>query len=168
MKNIRYSILFIASFVLFWQCSSSEKTEKEEEKEKQETVIVKEPTTDINLELNKLYAWVNLMPGDQPKFHITGDIIILNEKKVTSADTKLVQVKIFQNNLLHYLIKPTVRDNEEMGAVDGTAILFSTIRGLGLNPGFNYEKTIDVVLIFEEGDNSYTYPISDVQIDKAY
>lgn len=161
MLPIAFSILF--------SCSSSEKTEKKTvDEKKKETEVVNEPTTDINLELNKLYAWVNLMPGEQPKFHITGDVVILNEKNVISSETKLVRVKVFQNKNLHYIIKPTVRMNDEIKSESGNAILFSTIRGLSLNPGFNYEKPINLVLIFEENEKTYSYPVNDVKIDKAY
>ena len=36
---------------------------------------------DVKLNINEIYSWVNLMPGSSSRFHITGDIDLLESIK---------------------------------------------------------------------------------------
>ena len=74
-RNERYLIIIV---LLFLYSCSSERTLKDGDgsTELDELLI-----QDLNLNVNKIYSWVNLMPGSDSRFHITGNIDLFGSIK---------------------------------------------------------------------------------------
>ncbi len=166
MKNKRKHILIfltVGSVLFLWNCSGSKEVKKDAE---EKYVEVKEAIQEMNVRVDSIYAWVNLMPGGPKKFNITGKVTVLPSENYNPAELTLKRIDIFQKDVLHYMIKPTVQNPED--ADENKIFLFSTIRGIGLNPGFNYNKKIDALLIFERNGETFRYLIKDLKMEKAY
>ncbi|NOX19142.1 MAG: hypothetical protein GXO87_12785 [Chlorobi bacterium] len=159
----RLAFFFLAT-ALFWSCAGKKEVQKEAE---DKYVEVKEAIQEMNVEVDSIYAWVNLMPGGPKKFNITGKVIVLPSGDYDANKLTLKRIDIFQRDVLHYMIKPTVQ-NPDKENNDGKVFLFSTIRGVGLNPGFNYDKKIDALFIFEQNGETFRYLVKDLKMEKAY
>jgi hypothetical protein len=162
--KIKIATLFLFAALMFWNCGGKKEVQKEAE---DKYVEVKEAVQEMNVRIDSIYAWVNLMPGGPKKFNITGKVTVLPSDKYDAQKLTLKRIDIFQKDVLHYMIKPTVQ-NPESDNKEDKVFLFSTIRGVGLNPGFNYEKKIDALLIFEEDGETFRYLVKDLKMDKAY
>ncbi len=163
IKYLRAFLIVLSSFLL-WNCSGTKEVKKEAE---DKYVEVKEAIQEMNVEVDSIFAWVNLMLGGPKKFHITGEVTVLPSGKYEAKSLTLKRIDIFQNNVLHYMIKPTIQ-NPENESKESKTFLFSTIRGLGLNPGFSYDKKIDALFIFDENGETFQYLVKDLKINKAY
>lgn len=146
-------------------CSKSEKVQKDAEKEipPKDTF---EPT--INLDVQKLTGWVNLMPNSGGKFNITGEIIIPPSQKYDQAELKLNEVKILQNKEVIYSLTPTTREKAVDNIPGGRGLIFSTIKGVSVSPNFNTDKTFDVELVLTQGDEEFVYRVFNKKVEKAY
>ena len=63
MKNKRKHILIfltVGSVLFLWNCSGSKEVKKDAE---EKYVEVKEAIQEMNVRVDSIYAWVNLMPG---------------------------------------------------------------------------------------------------------
>ncbi|MCO6474389.1 MAG: hypothetical protein PHW27_11755 [Melioribacteraceae bacterium] len=153
----------IVSFIAVSCSSSEESTDKSQIDE--EYRVYYEPS--INLQVEKIYAWVDYMPGGKPKFHITGDLAIPSTDDYSSSDVELVLIRIHQQQKIVYQILPTVQEIDMTS--DGVRkIMFSTLSGLFLEPWFNPDDVIDVELRFSGESGNYEYIAFNVEVDKAY
>lgn len=165
-------LIFTFSFLILAACSSS-KFEYEDVDMSQEKVDEDESEINSNspvvVSVDKIYCWVNLMPGpDQVgRFNITGSISIPRSDNYDFNTVKLKLIKIYQNGLPYFFIKPTTRDNKKEKSDSMKEFLFSTITGLKLVAGFNTEEYFDVEFIFDDDGDIFTYKISDQSLEKA-
>lgn len=166
MRNNLFIYLIVSVMISFFvvSCSSSEESTDESEID-EEYKVYYEPS--INLKVEKIYAWVDYMPGGRPKFHITGDLAIPSTDDYSSNDVELVLIRIHQKQKIVYQIIPTVQEIERTS--DGIRkIMFSTLSGLFLEPWFNPDELIDVELRFSSESGNYEYIAFNVEVDKAY
>jgi hypothetical protein len=113
----------------------------------------------------KIYAWVNLMPGAKPKFHITGSIELLDDSKYELKNLHIKKINIIQNDNAIYQITPKV---EEKLLKSKKEFLFSTIRGLNYTTFLEKEKPIEVELEFSDSAVDFNYIIQDVKIEEVH
>ncbi len=117
------------------------------------------------IEFSEIYSWVNLMPGGDPKFHITGDVEFIDDSNFDLQNHELEAIKIYQNNRMIYLIKPNVKIEK----VEGKGrLIFNSSQGYKVVPDFNYENPINVELIFKADGENYSYFIENHRVDKVY
>ncbi|MBI9070312.1 MAG: hypothetical protein JEY94_01870 [Melioribacteraceae bacterium] len=116
----------------------------------------------INIKVNKAYCWINEMPGSERRFNITGDILVLESPGYNCENVELKTIKILQNNLEVYFIKPVVRKDDSK-----TRIQFSTVKGLLPNENLDINKNVDIYFIFEEDDDIFTYLKKNCKIDRV-
>ncbi len=159
--KILIKIVFIG-LVLFG-CATTKVREKEHAPVPEKISAEQE----MNVDVIKINSWINLMPGTDPRFNISGEI----EIKPKNSDYQLMdllftEIKIKQNGKTVYFIKPTVR--EETGKKDLRKLLFSTIKGLSITPDLNPDKHIDVELIFDDDGDELKYVIRNVKVEKIY
>ncbi|MCP5062499.1 MAG: hypothetical protein GY936_08555 [Ignavibacteriae bacterium] len=156
-------ILFLGIITfLVWNCSSS-KIEKVDDEIK---VIPKiELIRDVNLNIEKTLSWVNLMPGSKPKFHISGNVNLLNGEGYNLENTKLKFVKVFQFGKEMYFVIPKVRVENKN---DSVKIMFSTLRGLSVNKELNMNKNVMFEFIFNNGMDDFIYQINDVELQEVH
>ncbi len=120
------------------------------------------------IESSNIYSWVNLMPGGDPKFHITGDLVFKENSDFDINESKLEAVKIYQNDRMIFLIKPNVKIEIKPDYENKFDLIFSSLYGYELVPDFNYNNLIDVELIFKEDGESYSYIVKNNKVDKVY
>ena len=161
MKKV---ILFILSIMVIFQigCSSSEEATKKTEVPKREPV--RKFVNDVNLDIEKNVSWVNLMPGTEPKFHVSGKLSLLKGEDYNSELTNLKYIKIYQNGEELYYIMPKVIVDEVEGAKTFT---YSTIKGLSINKNLNTKEPVLFELIFMDGKEELKYKIDNVNVDEV-
>jgi len=165
MKHYKYYLLIIIIAILFG-CSQTSTVQKDisENSPKDETTY--EPG--INLFVKKVYSWVNLMPSMEPRFHITGNVVIPESEDYDFQTITISMLKIYQDGSAIYYINPTVQVNEENQSHNVKELLYSTITGLLIDARLNFDKTIDVEYIFEEEGESFSFIQRNVKINKVY
>ena len=171
-KNIKLRIaVFIFSLIILTACSSSKFEYKDVvlDEEKTEEIPVDNSTPNAVVSVDKMYSWIDLLPGpDQvPRFQITGSISIPKSENYDLDDVKLKIIKIYQNGHPYFYIKPTIRDNKREKSEFQKEFLFSTIVGVKLVPGFNKDENIDVEFIFDNDGDLLSYKVPDQTIEQA-
>lgn len=169
---MKYSIIITAMALLFLTaCATGRVEEKKEDYE--EEIEQPEPeeayAPDLQVDIQKLYSWANLMPGPDTnhRFHITGKVNVPSSGQFSLSALDLQIINIFQDGELIFAIKPTVRE-ENAKSERYKALLFSTITGLTIGPNLNLDEGIDVELIFSDGIENYSYKVFDHTIEKTY
>lgn len=120
---------------------------------------------DLRINIKKIYAWVNLMPGAKPRFHITGSIELLEDSEYDLENVKIKKIIIVQNKNSIYQFTPKM---EEKLVENKKSILFSTIRGLLLTSALDKKKSIDVEMLISDSSSEIIYLIPDVKISEAH
>jgi len=161
MKN--FFLLLIGISLAVISCSTTENVTKKISKDTT-TEIVK-IVDDVNLELDKNICWVNLMPGSQPKFHISGKISLLKGDDYDNESTTLKFVKVYQANKELYYIMPKVIDSVEGEKVNMT---YSTIKGLSINKELNTKKPVIFELIFQDGKDELKYRVENIMVEEVH
>jgi len=158
-KILSLIIVTILGTLLFIQCSSSV---PQKEIGEVETELVYQ--NEILLNVKKIYCWINAMPGQIPRFQVTGELEILDDNNYDLKKLKIVRIIILQEKKMVFMFKPNVK--EEL-LKNKKNVIFSTIRGLLLNAALNEKKPVDIVIEFSDGSNDFKYTISNITIEKA-
>lgn len=156
----RLFLLNIILVILFGliACSSEEVTKRGEQEYKEQ---------EVNLIVNEIYSWVNLMPGSEARFHITGDLEILESDDYDLNLINLVSVIVYHDSKVIYKISPVVKEDND-GLSNSRKIKFSTIRGLMVNRELDLDKKIHVDLVFDDDGSDLVYKIDNQNIYRAY
>ena len=167
MKKLYYLIIFISLLFLLENCSQTSTVQNEQG---EETPAANDELykPDINIFVKKVYSWVDLMPGSESRFHITGDLVIPESGDYDLNRVELKLIKIYQNGSEIYFINPTVQIDKENEAINVKELLFSTISGLSIDMRLDMEKPVDVEYVFEENGESFLYKQYNVKINKVY
>lgn len=158
-KILSLIIITILGALLFVKCSSSV---PRKEIGKVETELVYQ--NEILLNVKKIYCWINAMPGQKPRFQVTGELEILDDSKYDLNQLKIMRIIILQEKKMIFMFKPNVK--EEM-LKNKKSVIFSTIRGLLLNAALNEKKPVDIVIEFNDGSTEFKYTIPNITIEKA-
>lgn len=163
--KMKIVLIVLMGLVFLTNCSTT-KVVKNGITEKSEERLSKSLNT-IDVYVDKIYSWINLMPGAEPRFNISGEFKVLKSKNYSIKDMELDLVKIYQKGREVYTIKPTSRTivNNKKGKMK---VMFSTIKGLMLTPELNSKEKVDVKLIFRKDTDLYQYLIKNVPIEKVY
>ena len=156
----KYLYLFLITVLILAGCSSSV---PQKEIGEVETELVYQD--EIMLNVKKVFSWINAMPGpEKPRFHVTGELEILESNNYDYKNLKIVRITILQNQKMIFMFKPTVKEELLKKKKD---LIFSTVRGLLLNAAFNEKQTIDIVIEFTDGSTDFKYTISNISVEKA-
>lgn len=120
---------------------------------------------------SNLYAWVNLMPGSRPRFHITGDVEIHGEEEVQLDSIIFKEVKVSQNNDNFYSFRPTIdlktaetkNKNSKIRSIH-----FSDGRGYEIGSMFNFGKPVKLQFVFSYKTELFIYNTREVKVEKVY
>ena len=162
MKSLKF-ITSVLLLVMVYSCSTTDETTKKNEK-KVETEAT-ENLSELNLHIEKNVSWVNLMPGSDPKFHVSGKLALLKGDAYDNESTVLKYIKIYQAGKEMYFIKPKIREEYQS---EIKSFLYSTIRGLSINPDLKIKNSVDFDFIFSDGDEKFTYAVTNVMIEEAH
>ena len=169
MVKMKRSRLFLLVILLVYlvACSSEDEVKKEK---KADYNTEKGVGSEVNLNIKKAYSWVNLMPGPRakPRFHVSGELEILQSADYNFNEIKLYEVNVLQDDELLYTIQPEIRVADNLSTGKSKYILFSTPRGLDLKDELKREQPIDVRLMFSTGEKSLTAVIEELTIEEAH
>ena len=104
--SLKFIFTIILAFIVS-ACATSKKISTEDIPEKEPAEVI---GNDVELTLGKNVSWVNLMPGSNPKFHISGRVSLLKSENYDFKSTELNMVKVVQSGKDIYLIKPRVHE----------------------------------------------------------
>jgi hypothetical protein len=155
MRLIINTIILLLIFSPLNGCASNDKTEKKSNDSG------KDP---VEITLNDLYIWANLMPGGEPKFHLTGSLKLSGDKNILN-DKKLKEIEIFQKEVRIYNFTPDVEYSE---TESGTDCEFRIDGGLSISDRLDLNKEIDVIFIIGNDLKEYTIESNNQSIEKAY
>ncbi len=168
MKKIWIVVIGVFGLLVV-SCSSTENVSKKKNIDKIESPGGNIKASFVNLSISKIYPWLNLMPGKAKKtFNITGEFTVLPGASYDFQVLKLKLIKIYQEGVFLYLIKPTIRQSGSGKKGDLKKILFSTIKGVELIPYQRINKNINIELIFDNNGMDLLYTIPDVKVEKTY
>ena len=161
-------IIHIFSFVvltlLFVQCSSIKIDRKKQVREKEAQLYI--PA--MNLKVIDNDCWVDLMPGRQRRFHVSGRLEILNSIKYDLKLVKLKFIKLYQSKKLIYKIIPFIQIDKKLSSKKNEVLIYSTLQGLLLTKDLDFNKKVSLKFIFYEGSNRFDYKIDGITIKKVY
>jgi hypothetical protein len=153
---LKVLVLFVLAMLLS-TCSSSKMAKKSE----------KYVVSDTNL-----YAWVNLMPGGKPKFHISGDLNLIKTGDISPDSVDLREVTVLQNSNMFYRFTPIIDDKmkrqDENISSEILHIHFTDGKGFVIEPEFNMDQPVIVQFHFFYGRESYIYNSKDIKVEKVY
>lgn len=162
MTKLKFIILFISILIIVSCSTSKETTNKIEKKVEVENIDNYSP---LDIKVEKNVCWLNLMPGADPKFHVSGKLSLLKSESYDNNNMFMQYIKVYQAGEEIYFIKPKVRD-EFISSVK--KISYSTIRGLTVNEKLNTAKPITIEFFFSDGDNSFTYTTRNITVEEVH
>ena len=120
---------------------------------------------DLRINAKQIYSWINRMPGSKARFHISGEIELLENSEYDIANTTIKKVKVIQNNATIYQFTPKSEMNSND---DKKSILFSTIRGLLVSVILDPEKSIDLEILLSDSANEVEFIIPNINIEEVH
>ncbi len=157
---MKLSLVWLFLIIIIVGCSSSE------ESVKQNTNIdntIKKFVNEVNLKPDKNICWINVMPGSNPKFHVSGKVTLLPDNDF-SENTQLKYIRIFQSgNEIYYIMPKVIELNEN----NSRNITYSTIRGLSVSQNLNAELPVMMELVFVDDKEEFRYRINNVNVEKV-
>lgn len=104
------------------------------------------------------------MPGSKPRFHVTGELEVLDNSNYSFENIKIIKITILQDQKMIFMFTPKIK--EEL-MTDKKTLTFSTIRGLLVNAALDQKKAVDIVFDFDDGSTEIKYVIKNVNIEIA-
>ena len=156
------NVFFIILLSLFAACSVPEESVKRNTENYAE---VKKFVNEVNLDIDQNVSWINSMPGSQPKFHVSGNVALLEGEDYDQNEMELKYIKIYQGNDEIYYIIPKVVENKEINKKNFT---YSTIKGLAIDDKLNPKEPVMFELIFIQNKKEFRYRINNVKIDEVF
>jgi len=120
---------------------------------------------DLRINIKQIYAWINFMPGDKARFHITGSVELLDASEYDLDNVTIKEINIIQNKKNIYIFSPKVEEEINLNI---KSFLFSTVRGLLYTSQLDKEKRIDVELLISDSSSEIIYLVKDVEISEVY
>ena len=161
MKNkLLIFTIIIASLFIINSCSSSLPEIKKFENE--DSSIYE---NNLRINTKQLFSWINRMPGGKARFHISGELELLESSELDITNTSISKIKIIQSGTEIYQFTPKYEITKK-GNV--RVITFSTIRGLLVSVLLDVSKTIDVKILLSDSANDVEFIIPNVNIEEVH
>ena len=161
MKEELLKILsIIIGLIIFVSCSSSLPEIKNVADE--ESSIYE---NNLRINTKQIYSWINKMPGSKARFHVSGELELLENSELDITTTKISKIKILQGGTEVYQFIPKY-EMKKKG--DIRIITFSTIRGLLVSIMLDAKKTIDIKIILTDSANDVEFIIPNVNIEEVH
>ena len=162
MKKFKLVISFVLTLFISGLAGCSSSSLEIRKVEKISEGIYKD---DVRINIKKIYAWINLMPGEKARFHITGSFELLEGSDYDLENVIIEKINIVQNKNSIYQFSPKT---EEKFEPNKKSFLFSTVRGLLYTSILDREKSIDVEILISDSSSEIIYLIPDVEISEVY
>ena len=163
---MKIKILLVSLLTLVLSSCSSVKESTEESRKPQE--LEKMESQELQLDIEKISAWINLMPNSENKFHISGELKVHDSYKLDLNFITIENVEINQGGQIIYTIKPVVQMDDELSDKTSKYIRFSTVRGLSRDPRLDINKKVDITIKLTDRNKDFSYFLENVAINKVY
>jgi hypothetical protein len=129
--------------------------------------IEAKPIYENNLRINskQVYCWVNRMPGQKPRFNVTGELNIFEASDFNLKDVTIKKVFVIQNDVLVYQFTPKIDLNIDKNV---KTIIFSTVKGLLLTMNLDSKKPVNIKILLSDSAKETEYLIENVAIEEVY
>lgn len=154
-----YSFLIVIGIGLLYQCSSS--VPQKEIGEVETEIVYNE---DVRLNVKKVFSWINSMPGEKKRFHVTGELEILEYSNYNYQQISIQKVTVLQDKKMIFIFTPKIEEEIEKNKKN---LVFSTVRGLLVNAALDQKKSIDLVILLNDGSEELEYMIPNVSMELA-
>ena len=116
-------------------------------------------------------AWINMMPGSQQTFFVTGSFRVKNNGDSPVSNIKIIKCLVSQNKDVIYDLIPVLQDSlgSPLSVAPGQLekALF-TSKGVALQNEFNPDQPVDLTIYLISGKMTKQVIIPGVKITKAY
>jgi len=159
IKNTKYFIAILFLIILNG-CSSSLPEIKNAEVEEKSIY-----ENDLRINNKQIYCWVNKMPGDKPRFNITGELNIFDDSEYNIKTVTIKTIFIMQDNKNVYQFTPNM-ETKFSGNIK--IITFSTIKGMLLSLQLDTSKNVDIKILLTDSANEIEYFIHNIVIEEVH
>ncbi|PIQ10997.1 MAG: hypothetical protein COW71_01490 [Ignavibacteriales bacterium CG18_big_fil_WC_8_21_14_2_50_31_20] len=159
IKNTKYFIAILFLIILNGCSSSLPEIKNAEVGEK----LIYE--NDLRINNKQIYCWVNKMPGDKPRFNITGELNIFDDSEYNIKTVTIKTIFIMQDNKNVYQFTPNM-ETKFSGNIK--IITFSTIKGMLLSLQLDTSKNVDIKILLTDSANEIEYFIHNIVIEEVH
>jgi len=160
MKTKITTYLFFISLLFGSACSTSVPEIKTVEANKE--LVYKE---DLRVNVKQIYCWINRMPGQKPRFNVTGDLNIFEVSDFNLKDVTIKKVFVIQNDEIIYQFTPKIDLNIDKNV---KTIIFSTVKGLLLTMNLDSKKHVNIKILLSDSAKETEYLIENVAIEEVF
>ncbi len=131
--------------------------------------VAKEKT--ISIRQLKVNAWVNLMPGKDPSFHVSGEAQLINNSDSIIKNISFDNAVAYQNNLRLFDFTPDIKiinNQVDLLPKDTLRFNFKNLKDLTVNSGFDFNNMINILLTISYGSKKSEIIFKNVKVEKVY
>jgi hypothetical protein len=127
----------------------------------------------LNLKINlvKINAWINLMPGKETSFHISGTVNIKNNEENTLSDVHLRGIVITQGKDLVSQSKILFNSLSGENIIEPNSNLnfdFKASMNMNMMNNINRNNPIAIEFLFTSSGKNFNFKSDKIKIDKIY
>jgi hypothetical protein len=133
-----------------------------------QTSNIELPLTIDNIQAD---AWINMMPGSQQTFFVTGSFRVKNYGDSSVSSINITKCLVSQNKNVIYNLIPVIQDTlgSPLSVAPGQLKKASfSSKGVGLQNEFNLDQPVDLTLYLISAKMTKQVIIPGVKITKAY
>jgi len=120
---------------------------------------------DLRVNVKQMYCWINRMPGQKPRFNVTGELNIYEASDFNINDVTIKKIYVIQKDEIVYQFTPKVDLNIDKNV---KTILFSTIQGLLLSLNLDSTKSVEIKILLSDSAKETEYLIENVAIEEVF
>jgi len=105
------------------------------------------------------------MPGQKPRFNVTGDLNIFEVSDFNLKDVTIKKVFVIQNDEIIYQFTPKIDLNIDKNV---KTIIFSTVKGLLLTMNLDSKKHVNIKILLSDSAKETEYLIENVAIEEVF
>lgn len=129
----------------------------------------------LNIEVLKSNAWINLMPGInmKPTFHFNGEIKIKNTSEDLVKDLKLQEIDFYTDSTLLFKFIPVFKNKMDdsvntISPLGESYFTFNSPKGLVIKSELVPQKFCNALLKFSSEGKTFEYKIDNIKVEKVY
>jgi len=130
-------------------------------------------TLQLDIEVSELHTWLNLMPGSPGKFHLLGELKIINSGSEVIEEIKLDKIIIYSDKEVVYSFYPffNLKDLSEVNSIEAGGskeYTFGVESGLKVDGRLMTNNHIDIKMNFISGSEYYQLNLNDIIVEQAF
>jgi hypothetical protein len=132
---------------------------------------IEQAAISTNVKIERVNAWLNLMPGSNSKFHLTGEVIIESKIPLNVVKSIFQSIKVLQNDIELYSFAPKINllsETKGTGNHISYRIEFLSENGLKYNNRTVDGSNINIEIVFNDEFEKENIIINDIKLEKAY